>query len=247
MEFEKLRTLTNVQHTSMNLGLLALSEDVELKIKAICLKGQCPYIFEPNSTFRIFCDALILFAVAVQSLLLPYYISFERRMPYEFKAVMFVFDCIYVFDIYLQLSTAIKGRVHTITTISSIIVYKFKEVSFLIDLIAVLPFDYIASAMDNTEHVKALLKINRMLKLHKLIVFMKMREKDFRVNYLKVQLVKYILLYVIISKYDVKNFIYLFCVTSDVLWWIFKKISKTFLLIYVKYHFTISFNQIDFQ
>lgn len=147
-----------------------------------------------------------MLAIVVQSLLLPYYISFERRIPKQLNAIMFVFDCIYFFDIYLQLSTAVRGRIHTITAITSIVIYKFKEISFLVDLIAVAPLDYFAAAMNASDHTMALLKMNRMLKLHKLIAFMKTREKDFKVDYLQVKLIKYIVIYLFMGRY--KNFFF---------------------------------------
>lgn len=206
---EKIRTLTDAQHTSMNLGLITLSGDVELKIKAICLQANCPYIFEPESTFRSFCNTVVLIAIVIQSVLLPYMISINRKITDVLKPIMFLFDCIYLFDIYLQLSTAIKGRVHTITTTSAIIIYKLKEISFLIDLMAILPFNYIAIGFGASDHVTALLEINRLLKVHRLIDFMKVKEKDLTKNYLKMQLIKYIIIYLFLSKYILVNNLYI--------------------------------------
>lgn len=185
----------------MNLGLLALSDDVELKIKAICVKSNCPYIMEPYSKFRIFCDSVVLVAVVLQSIVLPYNIAFKRKIPTSVRPVSFLFDCLYVLDIYLQLSTMIKGRVHIISTTTAIIMHRFRQLDFLIDLVAVLPTDYIGVALGASSHIEALLRINRLLKLHKLYGFMISREKDFRRDYLKIQLIKYISLYLFVSKY----------------------------------------------
>lgn len=195
VDFDKLMTLTEIQHTSMNLGLIVLSDNVELKIKAICLNAECPYVFEPSSTFKFFCSVLILIAIILQSAILPYLISFKRRIPLEFKPILFLLDCLYLFDIYLQLSTAIKGRIYTINTIGAIILYKFKQVVFLIDVIAILPLDYIADAMTASEHMVALLKINRLLKFHTVITFTKSNKNDYRSCSLKTKLQKYIMLY----------------------------------------------------
>lgn len=189
----------------MNLGLLALAEDVELKIKAICLNAQCPYILEPQSTLRKFFSVMVILSAIFQSVVLPYYISFERKIPPTLKALLFFFDCIYLLDIYLQLTTLIRGRITTMSTFTSIMLYRFKELSFLIDIIAIFPIDYIVSAFDVSDHTEALLKLNRILKIHIFFAFIMHQEKDFRRNFLVLQLLKYMILYFFTSKYFLLN------------------------------------------
>lgn len=188
-------------HTSENLDLLVLSEEVELKIQAICLNSECPFVMEPTSSFRRFCDYLILAAVLLQSAILPYNISFNREFSQIVFSMTILLDLVYFFDIYLQISTAVKRRMHSINTTERIILYKMKQISFLIDLVATIPVDYIGIMLKATPHTVVLLKINRLFKIYKLINLIQEKESNLLINSLHIRLIKHACVYILASKY----------------------------------------------
>lgn len=53
-------------HCSNYLDLYVLSEDVELKMKAICLTGHCPYVLEPDSSFLKGWTTIIVMVIMVK-------------------------------------------------------------------------------------------------------------------------------------------------------------------------------------
>lgn len=185
--------------SSEYLDLLVLSEEVELKMQVICLRGSCPFILEPNSSFRHFTHYLVLFAAVVQSILLPYDIAFNRKISSTLFTFLFVMDVIYFMDIYLKLSTALK--IHNILTShsSKIIIERLKEVNFLVDIIATIPADYSSLLFKMPTHLEALLRINRLLKIYELIRFVTTQESSIKMNSLSARLFKYLFIYGLIS------------------------------------------------
>lgn len=187
-------------HTSKNLNMLVLSEDVELKIDAICLNDTCPFVMEPTSSFRRFCDNVILAAVIIHSAILPYAIFFRREIAPFLYPILFLLDIIYFIDIYVQLSTAVKKGNLNITAPSQIIIYKLKNMFFLLDIFSSLPVDYIAMIIGSSKHTSALCKLNRLLKIYKLFFRLWDREHKLMVNTMRTLLIKYLCLYLILSK-----------------------------------------------
>lgn len=186
--------------TSKNLDLLVLSEEVELKIQAVCLNSDCPFVLEPTSSFRRFCDYLILTAVLLQSAILPYNISFRRGFTPLLFSISILLDFVYFFDIYLQVSTAVKGKMHTISSPSKVLLYKMKRVSFLVDLAATIPIDYLSMLLKSSAHWSSLLKANRLFKIYKLINFIHQRESNLMINSLHIRLIKHACVYILTSK-----------------------------------------------
>lgn len=183
-----------------NLGLLVLSEEIELKMKAICLNNHCPFILEPNSSFQSFYNHLLLVIIFLQCMYIPYAFSFERSVDPTTFSVLFVFDCFYLLDIYIQLSTAIKHRNHTSATMFKIAAEKVKKRWFLMDLLAIMPLDYIAYIVDPKKRLVTLFKLNRLLKGYRLIMYMSKREYETTTHIIMTKFFKYILIYTIMCE-----------------------------------------------
>lgn len=107
-----------------NLDLLTLSDEVELRVDSVCLSGQCPFIMDPDTSFRKFCDIIVIFAVIVQSFLIPKSAFFAEQMTSGEMSTLFLMDVIYFVDIYLQVSTAVKGNNGLITDFKDILVIR---------------------------------------------------------------------------------------------------------------------------
>ncbi|KAI4455199.1 cyclic nucleotide-gated cation channel subunit a [Holotrichia oblita] len=133
-----------------NLDLLALSDEVELRVDSICLSGHCPFVLDPDTIFRRFCDIVVVFAVLVQIFLIPQAAFFYNRMTDGEMSILFLMDVIYLFDIYLQISTAVKSNDGLISDVRKILVIRMKQINFLVDVVATIPFDYIAMCIDTS-------------------------------------------------------------------------------------------------
>lgn len=202
---EKLGSLIHAEdryHTVNNLGLLVLSEDIELKMKAICLNKHCPFVLEPNSSFQTFFYHLLLMVVFLQLIWIPYVFSFEHTLSDTSFSVLFLLDGFYFLDIYLQLSTAIKHRNHTSASTLQIAVEKIRSVWFLIDVLATVPIDYIVYIVDPELRWVVFFKLNRLLKAYKLVMYMSRKENKIIMNIVTVKFLKYILIYAITCKCD---------------------------------------------
>lgn len=177
-------------HCSNYLDLLALSKEVELKMQSICLRGYCPFIMEPTSTFLQFwlyvnlaagkvCDTCcvylpppqspikhLLLLVMIQSIIIPYQISFNKGISPSAFMWCFGLDGLYFLDVYFTLSTAIKKTEVLIDKSSLILLERLKDVYFVIDVIATIPIDYFILYFTNRRYTASLLKLNRLLKMN---------------------------------------------------------------------------------
>lgn len=115
-------------HMSNYLNMYALSGDVELKERVICLKSTCPYVMEPTSSFRRFVDYIIVLTVVMQCLMVPYDVFFVATMTSADAGLFYMLDLIYIIGLYLELSTAIKTKEILITDPKDIIIFKSKQV-----------------------------------------------------------------------------------------------------------------------
>lgn len=199
--------------------MMVFGAEVELKIEAICLKGRCPFVMEPNSSFRKFWDVLTLAIVLIQSIVLPYNIAFNRTFSRKLLSWLSVLDIVYLADLYMQLSTAVTGNV-IITKPLEIILYRAKRLMFLVDVFAAFPFDYIALVYGASSHTVALFKINRIFKIVKLLAFLQDAERNLVRNSMYVRIVKYVLIYIISSKYYLKNTIFKLCMSMISAYWL---------------------------
>lgn len=181
--------------------MLVLSEDVELKIEAICLNERCPFVIETTSSFKRFCDNVILVAVLLHGLILPYTIFFKREITPFLYSILLLVDLIYFIDIYVQLSTSVKKGNLTITSPLYIVIHKVKDLFFILDIFSTLPVDYVALAAGSTKHVAALCKLNRLLKIYKVFNRIWDKEEELTVDPMKIRLIKYFALYTIFGEY----------------------------------------------
>ena len=185
--------------TSTYLDLLVISDVVQMKVNAICLKPSCPYVMNPDSSFRVFLDYFVVSGVLLELFLLPYPVFFLRHVGTSLMPIMTILDIIYVCDVCLELTTAVKlSRGKMITKPSGILLHCSKNVSFILDIISILPYDTISNLLNISKRLASFLKIPRLVKVHKVLKLIHQYERSLFVNNLYVRLIKYILLYGII-------------------------------------------------
>lgn len=74
----------------------------------ICLSTSWPWILQPESTFIMIWDTVLVFIILIVAVLYPYQICFVRKFTEASNVVMFLVDVMYIFDIILQIFTAVE-------------------------------------------------------------------------------------------------------------------------------------------
>lgn len=188
------------EHTSRNLDLLVLSEDFELKTKAICLTAKCPFILEATSSFRRTFDYVIIVAATLQATILPFSILVLRVLPSSLQTLLIIADVLYYCDIYVQASTTIRDKTQILTKPALILKYKLTSLSFLVDCTSIAPLDLLAS-VTGLQKYSLYLRLNRVLKIYRLLLFIIRKEKTLLINYALIRIVKYMVLLVFFGKH----------------------------------------------
>ena len=183
----------NAAHTSQYLNLYVLSEEVELKVKVFCLKSRCPFVLDPYSNFRWLCDALILIAVILQSICLPYIIFFQKYFTIQQHGFFYLLDAFYVFGLYFRISTAIKFKGKLVSDVSEIIVYRAKQVTMLVDIVSTIPVEFICIFLECTYQTVAIMHVNRLCKIYRLFKLIKEFQLNIWIGYTTIRLLKYFL------------------------------------------------------
>lgn len=101
-------------HTSEFLNMLVLSDDVDLKLKAIFLTKHFPFILDPESSVAVWWHHITLMVIFLSTILSPLYVCFEYRTS-TLNIMLIAFDILYILDVYIQLCTAIKLKQQTVT------------------------------------------------------------------------------------------------------------------------------------
>ncbi|GJQ69135.1 hypothetical protein Trydic_g6293 [Trypoxylus dichotomus] len=183
-------------HVSRFLNLYVLTDDVELKVSAICLNTKCPFVLEPQSTFRITCDYLILVAAITQSILIPYLAVFSAGLTVEQRAFLYMLDVVYVWGLYIELSTAVKVSGRMISKVHEIFIYKIKQTYTLIDIVSTIPLEFLGFLTSTDPQVEIIMHMNRVLKIYRLFRLIVLAELNVWRSYMKMRLVKFSFLFI---------------------------------------------------
>ncbi|XP_022919020.2 uncharacterized protein [Onthophagus taurus] len=190
--------------TSNHLDALVICDTQESDEHKICIKDTCPVIMREESSFRNFLENLVLLAVFFELLIIPYSIFFRREITYFTWVVMVPIDLIYYFDIFVQLSTTIKVSPEvTLTQSKDIILYRFKQVGFYIDILAGIPLHAGFLLVGIEKRTALIAYCFRILKAKKIYAKIYKLEKQLFLHILTVNSIKYTTMTII--------FTYIFC------------------------------------
>lgn len=168
------------------------------QVEVVCLTSKFPLIMDPYSSFRRFCSVCVLVACLIQTIIIPYCAAFRRELHPGLRSFLFLLDIIYVLDIYMQITTALMQNDNMLTKFSTIMIYRIQQWTFLVDVFAILPVDYIYWSQGCSPRVFIMLKIPRIFKIYKLIRFIRNFETSMvNVNGIFIILVKYYLMWLI--------------------------------------------------
>lgn len=179
--------------SSNYLNTLVITDSMGLKRKMICLSTECPFVMDPDSSFKRFLNYLITAAAVIQILILPYVMFFLSAISSRLLRLMVIIDMLYWLDIYLKLSTAVKVS-NTITLVRprDIIQYQFKQNSFILDIISAFPLYYILVFLNIRSQLVRLSSILRLLRFAEIFKLISEKEKDLTIDSIYVRGIKYL-------------------------------------------------------
>ncbi|KAK9703896.1 Cyclic nucleotide-binding domain [Popillia japonica] len=182
--------------SSNYLNTLVITDSMGLKRKMICLSTECPFVMDPDSSFKRFLNYLITAAAVIQILILPYVMFFLSAISSRLLRLMVIIDMLYWLDIYLKLSTAVKVS-NTITLVRprDIIQYQFKQNSFILDIISAFPLYYILVFLNIRSQLVRLSSILRLLRFAEIFKLISEKEKDLTIDSIYVRGIKYLAVY----------------------------------------------------
>lgn len=112
-------------HTSEYLNMIVLSDNVDLKLKAIFLKKHFPFILDPDSDLANCWQYFMLICIFTMDILLPIYVCYNFNVA-NMKFIIYGLDFFYFVDAFIQMFMAIKLKQQTISTFKQILLHRFE-------------------------------------------------------------------------------------------------------------------------
>lgn len=152
------------------LDMLVITEQIELVTDSVFLQTKCPCILQPDSFIVLKWYDIVATAIFIFAFIYPYYAVFQQNTSTIYIIVSYIISLLWILDIYINLSTAIKTKDGIITDISSIAIQKMGEFDFFLDIFAALPLELFAYLILGTvdSQFYVLLQAPRLLKMYKI-------------------------------------------------------------------------------
>ncbi|KAJ0987271.1 hypothetical protein J5N97_005627 [Dioscorea zingiberensis] len=148
-------------------------------------------ILPDNRWYEIWTQFILLWAV-YSSFFTPLEFGFFRGLPKDFFLLDIAGQIAFLFDIAVQFLLAYRDPdTYLIVCNPSSIALRYVKSGFVMDLLSCLPWDAIYKACGKKEVVRYLLWI-RLVRVRKVTDFLEKMEKDIRINYLFIRIVKLI-------------------------------------------------------
>ncbi|XP_075976271.1 uncharacterized protein LOC142976664 [Anticarsia gemmatalis] len=197
----KVDTLTKDDHLDENcLDLYILSEHVKKKTALFtCLKSSFPWILESDCLLVKYWELYMLGIVCYICVAYPYYIGLLRSFPDEASFyAQIVIAVSLVLNIFMTSITAVKTKKKYITEFKSILNYRMNTLGFYLDLIAIIPFEYIVTihktvnySINSRDHLFYMCKGIKLCLVWRVSSFFESLERKLMFNSILVKVVKY--------------------------------------------------------
>lgn len=203
-------TLTKLLFCPHYLDLLVLTKQIEFMGDRIFVKTTFPCILQSESILTKIWEKFISLAVLILIFVYPLYTAFYRKMTLSYIVFITFISLIWVLDIFIQVSTAIKARNGLITTIPEIAARKITEKLFILDVLAVIPLEVLTFLITGytQENVLICMQLNRALKIAKIENLFPGNKKSVNTHLMLINCLK-CTLYLIILIYWIAALIYL--------------------------------------
>lgn len=152
------------------LDQIVFTEDIELNTQAIMYKKTFPFVFLHNTIVGWLWDQMIAGFALINATFYIFYVCTAKEHYGIYSFITTLISILWVMDVYLQSSTAIKTKDLFITKVTDIIIIKIKSLAFWMDIFAAMPVDVIILLIVGPVTVQAqhLFQCNRLLKSYRL-------------------------------------------------------------------------------
>nr|XP_026485505.1 uncharacterized protein LOC113393027 isoform X2 [Vanessa tameamea] len=182
------------------LNLYILSEHIKKRTSNFtCAKSKFPWILEFDCNLVKYWERYMLFVVFYICLVYPYFIGFERKFPAgTFFYAEIVIAISLILNVIITIVTAVKTKRTYLKNFVEILNYRMNTLEFYMDVVAIIPFEYIvtihtnASYLDNyRNHLFYLCKGTKLCLVWRLSNFFEHLERRLLSNSIIVKILKY--------------------------------------------------------
>lgn len=166
-----------------------------------CIKPKFPWILEADCPLVKYWELFMLLIVFYICLVYPYFIGFKRKFPHGFYFyAQIIITIALILNLFMTSVTAVKTKKKYIKNFTGIIEYRMYTLGFYLDVIAIIPFEYIVAIhqtvkyQDNYRaHLFYLCKGIKLCLVWRLSSFFESLERKLLFNSLLVKVILFIL------------------------------------------------------
>ncbi|XP_053605424.1 uncharacterized protein LOC128672350 isoform X1 [Plodia interpunctella] len=185
------------------LDLYIMSEHVKKKTTSFtCINDKIPWILEWDCYLVKYWEHVMLLIVFYICIVYPYYIGIKRQFPDDgfFFQSYIVVTVILILNVLLSCVTSIKTKKKYLRTVKKILNQRMKMLGFYLDVVAIIPFEYIVTIHTHTEvkyhdnyrdHLYYLCKGSKLCLVWRISNFFEKLEKKLLLNTLIIKVAKY--------------------------------------------------------
>lgn len=156
------------------------------------------FLFKPSSPFKIKWDILIIVLSVWNSIEIPFLFAFPQKVEdlSTINTIDTFIDCLFAFDILVNFRTCyIDQKTDQLIEDPKVIARTYIRGRFWVDLCASIPFEIFTIFSSDEVKILGMLKLVRLLRLGRMVTFLK-ANKSFKLSIILVQLL-FILILVI--------------------------------------------------
>ncbi|KAK4879766.1 hypothetical protein RN001_007912 [Aquatica leii] len=207
------------------LDLFTVTKKTALITDLVFLRDTCPAIFQPNSFIVNVWNKVIEVTAFAFMIVYPYYASFEPDTTTWYFIFSYFVLVLWILDIYVAFSTAVKEGDQFLTTIKEIAIVRIQNLFFVFDLVSVIPLELILYIIDNARETQniVMLQVLRLAKCYRIENLF--RDSKLKLKWIYLKLITYMLLLI----YYLAALLYLYSgnnSTNDLLFPFSKNVSN---------------------
>lgn len=170
--------------------------------------GPVQYIIEPFSRIFNIWSISISLACFYYIFLVPVSIAFEYNPEGFFQACDYLSYAIYLCDIFIAINSATMNEFGNINRKSTEIRTAYLNKYFILDLISIIPADYIALAYHSFQYISAYWRIVRLFKILRIVNLFKLIGNHIGYSSAVSKLMLYFVIYLVMNHYFACGFFY---------------------------------------